>query len=249
MGIVYIVDAENNERYGVDPYSEDWVVMSVDYTFAHEIGHVLGIGSTWLQYVYEASETGETYYEQEPHFPDPYKHYYLDAPHVKAAFAEMNDLEVQREIMQSEGVYPIEDIEHAMSLGPWPTELVPMELHISGSGPLQHWPSFPLGNSVMGWHGLITEPRISKVDLGILADIGYDVGESPTKPIPFWRYGVYNDYSRDKDGNRVRINYLWGWNNRGPRPPRGRGKANVSGEAVHWCGGADLPAMEVLRRR
>ena len=191
MGIVYIVDAENNERYGVDPYSEDWVVMSVDYTFAHEIGHVLGIGSTWLQYVYEASETGETYYEKEQHFPDPYKHYYLNAPHVKAVFAEMNDLEVQREIMQSEGVYPDEDIEYAMSLGPWPTELVPMELYVTGSGPLQHWPQFPLGNSVMGI-GLITEPRISKADLGILADIGYDVGETPTKPIPFWRYGVYN---------------------------------------------------------
>ena len=249
MGIVYIVDAENNEKYGVDPYSEDWVVMSVDYTFAHEIGHVLGIGSTWLQYVYKASEIGETYYEKEPHFPDPYEHYYLDAPHVKAAFAEMNDLEVQREIMQSEGVYPDEDIEYAMSLGPWPTELVPMELYVTGSGPLQHWPQFPLGNSVMGGIGLITEPRISKVDLGILADIGYDVGETPTKPIPFWRYGVYNYYSRDKDGNRVRVNYLWGWNNRGPRPPRGRGKANVSGGAVHWCGGADLPAMEVLRRR
>ena len=239
LGIVYIVDAENNERYGV---------VSVDYTFAHEIGHVLGIGSTWLQYVYEASETGETYYEKEPHFPDPYKHYYLDAPHVKAAFAEMNDLEVQREIMQSEGGYPDEDIEYAMSLGPWPTELVPMELYVTGTGPLQHWPQFPLGNSVMGGIGLITEPRISKVDLGILADIGYDVGEAPTKPIPFWRYGVYNDYSRDKDGNRVSFNYAWGWNNRGPTPPRGRGKANVSGGAVHWCGGADLPAMEVLRR-
>ena len=215
--------------------------LRTDYTFAHEIGHVLGIGSTWLQYIYRASETGETYWESDvyhtvgetvyfgrPHDRwDGKKHrakgfgtylpYYMDAPHVNAAFAEMNDVDVQRDIMIMEDIYYAENIDQAASLGRWPSELVPMELGVTGLGPLQHWPKFPLGNSIMSI-SRITGLRISKVDLGVLADIGYQVGESPTRPMSFQRAGF--------------TGLMWG---------RPHGKINTTSVAVHWCGGVTAP--------
>ena len=128
----------------------------IDHVFAHELGHVLGIGTSG--FVYDTNSephviTSSTlYYEYPPGTAESDKrdtNTYLIAPEAQRAFKEMGD---------------------------WPTEEIPL----AGG----HWAQYPLGNSVMTLgNRTIFEPRITKVDLGLLSDLGYSVGNSPTKPV------------------------------------------------------------------
>ena len=131
-----------------------------DHVFAHELGHVLGIGTSGFVYdtnsEHHVIASSTLYYEYAPGTAESDKrdtHTYLIAPEAQRAFKEMGD---------------------------WPTEEIPL----AGG----HWAQYPLGNSVMALgNRTIFEPRITKVDLGLLSDLGYSVGDSPTKPVYFLR--------------------------------------------------------------
>ena len=137
-----------------DPY------IHFDQVFAHELGHVLGIGTSGFVYdtnsEHHVIASSTLYYEYAPGTAESDKrdtHTYLIAPEAQRAFKEMGD---------------------------WPTEEIPL----AGG----HWAQYPLGNSVIALgNRTIFEPRITKVDLGLLSDLGYPVGNSPTKPVYFLR--------------------------------------------------------------
>ena len=176
------------------PYQIDY-----DEIFAHEIGHVLGIGTSWFQWVIQRENL---YFESEFDVSSPTRQY-LTMPSAQKALAEM---------------------------GSWPTDEVPL----TEVGDWAHWATYPLGNSALGLAGYILEPRITKVDLAVLTDLGYDVGQPPTRPTPLMRKGVYNTpngYYRAE-----------GWNAMGRNHPRAKhyyyqaaSKPTV-GADWSWCG-------------
>ena len=184
------------------------LALYYDEVFAHEIGHVLGIGTMTDRWVIE---NNDMYFE----FSSDYirrrkpKRHYLTAPSAMQALSEM---------------------------GNWPTDAIPL----TDYGDTAHWAMFPLGNSILGVpSGYINEPRITKVDLGVLADLGYPVGDPPTRPTPLMRKGVYNT-----NGDYYRVE---GWNAKWPHPRNklrsraqyGSGKAVAS--PANWCGvGRDI---------
>ena len=137
--------------------------ISYDQIFAHELGHVLGIGTSGFVYdtnsEYHVIASSTLYYEYPVGAAESEKldsHTYLIAPEAQRAFKEMGD---------------------------WPTKEIPLN-HASGG----HWAQYPLGNSVMSvGDRTIYEPRITEVDLAVLSHLGYSVGNSPTKPIYFIR--------------------------------------------------------------
>ena len=184
------------------------LALYYDEVFAHEIGHVLGMGILTDRWVIENDNMYFEFSSDYVHKRQPSRHF-LTAPSAMQALSEMGD---------------------------WPTDAVPL----TDRGDRAHWARFPLGNSILGVpSGYMNEPRITKVDLGVLADLGYPVGDPPTRPTPLMRKGVYNT-----NGDYYRVE---GWNATWPHPRNnlrsraqyGRGKAVVS--PAHWCGvGRDI---------
>ena len=174
-----------------------------DHVFAHELGHVLGIGTSGFVYdtnsEHHVIASSTLYYEYAPGTAESDKrdtHTYLVAPEAQRAFKEMGD---------------------------WPTEEIPL----AGG----HWAQYPLGNSVIALgNRTIFEPRITKVDLGLLSDLGYSVGNSPTKPVYFIRAVPFANGEYELEGWNLAVQH--------PRWFSGKPVAGPN----EWCGvGRDLP--------
>ena len=179
-----------------DPY------IHFDQVFAHELGHVLGIGTSGFVYdtnsEHHVIASSTLYYEYAPGTAESDKrdtHTYLIAPEAQRAFKEMGD---------------------------WPTEEIPL----AGG----HWAQYPLGNSVIALgNRTIFEPRITKVDLGLLSDLGYPVGNSPTKPVYFLRAVPFANGEYELEGWNLAVQH--------PRWFSGKPVAGPN----EWCGvGRDL---------
>ena len=189
-----------------------FLALYYDELFAHEIGHVLGIGTMTDRWIIENNDMYFEFSSDDIRKRKPKRHY-LTAPSAMQALSEM---------------------------GNWPTDAIPL----TDYGDTAHWAKFPLGNSILGVpSGYINEPRITRVDLGVLADLGYPVGEPPTRPTPLMRKGVYNT-----SGDYYRVE---GWNAKWPHPRNKlrssqdrRGKAVAS--PANWCGvGRDREIDEI----
>ena len=174
----------------------------IDQVFAHELGHVLGIGTSGFVYdtnsEHHVIASSTLYYEYAPGTAESDKrdtHTYLIAPEAQRAFKEMGD---------------------------WPTEEIPL----AGG----HWAQYPLGNSVIALgNRTIFEPRITKVDLGLLSDLGYPVGNSPTKPVYFLRAVPFANGEYELEGWNLAVQH--------PRWFSGKPVAGPN----EWCGvGRDL---------
>ena len=174
-----------------------------DHVFAHELGHVLGIGTSGFVYdtnsEHHVIASSTLYYEYAPGTAESDKrdtHTYLIAPEAQRAFKEMGD---------------------------WPTEEIPL---VGG-----HWAQYPLGNSVIALgNRTIFEPRITKVDLGLLSDLGYSVGDSPTKPVYFLRAVPFANGEYELEGWNLAVQH--------PRWFSGKPVAGPN----EWCGvGRNLP--------
>ena len=174
----------------------------IDQVFAHELGHVLGIGTSGFVYdtnsEHHVIASSTLYYEYAPGTAESDKrdtHTYLIAPEAQRAFKEMGD---------------------------WPTEEIPL----AGG----HWAQYPLGNSVIALgNRTIFEPRITKVDLGLLSDLGYPVGNSPTKPVYFLRAVPFANGEYEIEGWNLAVQH-----------PRWFSGKPVAGPNA-WCGvGRDL---------
>ena len=152
--------------------------LNFDQVFAHELGHVLGIGTSG--FVHDANSehrviaSNTLYYEYPPGTAESDKrntHTYLIAPEAQRAFREMGD---------------------------WPTEEIPL----AGG----HWAQYPLGNSVMTLgNRTVFEPRITEVDLGLLSHLGYPVGSSPTRPVHFIRAVPFADGEYELEGWNLEV--------------------------------------------
>ena len=126
-----------------------------DHVFAHEFGHVLGIGY------------GEFWHENLVENDSLYFHineFYIDNPYHKN--------------LRPSFIVSPQAIEGFNQMGSWPIKEVPVD-----SSNRVHWARYPLGNSIMSY-GYIYEPRITKVDMGFLRDVGYPMqNQSPTEPV------------------------------------------------------------------